>query len=54
MSDIVSYEIPLGILGRLAHPLVVQKKLKEIFDYRFAKVEEIFGKPIILEQSQNQ
>lgn len=54
MSDIVSYEIPLGILGRLAHPLVVQKKLKEIFDYRFTKVEEIFGKPIILEQTQNQ
>ena len=45
MIDIVSYEIPFGPLGKIAHPIIVQKKLKEIFDYRFAKVEEIFGKP---------
>jgi ligand-binding SRPBCC domain-containing protein len=45
MTDIVSYEIPFGILGKIAHPLVVKKKLTEIFDYRFQKVEEIFGKP---------
>ena len=43
MTDIVSYEIPLGILGKIAHPIVVKKKLEEIFDYRFKKVEEIFG-----------
>jgi ligand-binding SRPBCC domain-containing protein len=45
MTDIVSYEIPFGILGKIAHPLVVKKKLTEIFDYRFQKVEELFGKP---------
>jgi ligand-binding SRPBCC domain-containing protein len=45
MTDIVSYEIPFGILGKIAHPLLVKKKLTEIFDYRFQKVEEIFGKP---------
>ncbi|MBM3452945.1 MAG: SRPBCC family protein [Bacteroidetes bacterium] len=45
MTDIVSYEIPLGILGRLAHPLLVKNKLNQIFDYRFKKVEEIFGTP---------
>ena len=44
MIDIVSYEIPFGLLGRLAHPIVVKKKLNEIFDYRFKKVEEVFGK----------
>ena len=44
MSDIVSYEIPFGVLGKLAHPLVVKSKLNQIFDYRFKKVEEIFGK----------
>ncbi|MEX2484807.1 MAG: SRPBCC family protein [Brumimicrobium sp.] len=43
MIDIVSYELPLGVLGRIAHPIVVKKKLKEIFDYRFSKVDEIFG-----------
>lgn len=42
MTDIVSYEIPLGILGKIAHPLVVKKKLEEIFDYRFKRVDEIF------------
>lgn len=45
MTDIVSYEIPFGILGKIAHPLLVKKKLTEIFDYRFQKVEDIFGKP---------
>lgn len=43
MTDIVSYEVPLGILGRIAHPLVVKKKLEEIFDYRFKRVDEIFS-----------
>lgn len=44
MTDIVSYELPLGLLGKIAHPLLVRKKLEEIFAYRFKKVEEIFGK----------
>jgi ligand-binding SRPBCC domain-containing protein len=44
MTDIVSYELPLGILGKIAHPLIVKNKLNEIFNYRFKKVEEIFGK----------
>lgn len=44
MTDIVHYRIPLGILGRLAHTLFVRKKLKTIFDYRYQKVEELFGK----------
>ena len=43
MTDLVSYEIPFGFLGRLAHPLLVKKKLKEIFDYRFKRVKELFG-----------
>lgn len=42
MTDIVSYEIPFGILGKLAHVLFVRKKLHEIFEYRFRKVEELF------------
>ncbi|MDA7762172.1 SRPBCC family protein [Crocinitomicaceae bacterium] len=40
MTDIVSYELPLGILGRIIHPFVVQKKLEEIFDFRFKAVEQ--------------
>lgn len=42
LIDIVTYELPLGFLGRLAHPILVKNKLKEIFDYRVKKVEEIF------------
>ena len=42
MTDIVSYEISLGILGRLAHLLFVRKKLVEIFDFRIKMVDEIF------------
>jgi ligand-binding SRPBCC domain-containing protein len=45
MTDIVSYEVPFGILGKLAHPLIVKSKLNQIFDYRFKKVVEIFGEP---------
>jgi ligand-binding SRPBCC domain-containing protein len=44
MIDIVSYELPFGLIGNLVHPILVKQKLKEIFDYRFKKVEEIFGK----------
>jgi ligand-binding SRPBCC domain-containing protein len=43
MTDIVSYQVPFGILGRIAHPIIVQKKLAEIFDYRFKVVEELFN-----------
>ena len=34
MKDIVSYQPPLGILGKLANGIIIEKKLNEIFDYR--------------------
>jgi ligand-binding SRPBCC domain-containing protein len=43
MTDIVSYVVPLGILGKIAHPIIVRKKLEEIFAYRFQKVDELFN-----------
>jgi ligand-binding SRPBCC domain-containing protein len=43
MTDIVDYKLPLGILGKMAHPLVVQPRLKQIFDYRRKKLVELFG-----------
>jgi ligand-binding SRPBCC domain-containing protein len=42
MTDIVSYELPFGILGKLAHSLLVKKKLDQIFAYRFKIVDELF------------
>lgn len=44
MLDRVNYKVPLGILGKIAHPIVVKSKLEEIFNYRVQRVEEIFGK----------
>lgn len=42
MTDIVSYELPFGPLGKLAHALFVKKQLNEIFAYRFKVVDELF------------
>ncbi len=44
MTDIVHYRNPLGILGKVANALFVKQKLKTIFDFRYRKVEELFGK----------
>ena len=43
MEDIIDYKIPFGTLGRLAHPIIVNPKLNEIFDYRQKKIIELFG-----------
>lgn len=43
MEDIIDYKIPLGIIGQLAHPIIVKPKLDEIFEYRRKKLIEIFG-----------
>ncbi len=44
MTDIVHYKNPLWFFGRIANTLFVKNKLKEIFNFRFRKVEELFGK----------
>ncbi len=44
MEDIIDYKIPLGLLGQLAHPILVKPKLEEIFSYRKTKLEALFGK----------
>lgn len=43
MEDIVDYQLPMGIFGRMAHPFLVKSKLKEIFSYREKKLEKLFG-----------
>jgi ligand-binding SRPBCC domain-containing protein len=44
MTDIVTYAAPFGILGRFAEKLVVDRKVRGIFDFRFKLLEEKFGK----------
>lgn len=42
MTDIVSYKPPLGYLGDIANKIVIKRKLKEIFDFRERRLEELF------------
>ena len=44
MEDIVTYQLPFGIIGSIVHALLVRKKLESIFNYRFTAVEKLFGK----------
>ena len=44
MTDIVHYKLPFWFLGDIANTLFVKKQLKEIFDFRYKVVEEMFGK----------
>jgi ligand-binding SRPBCC domain-containing protein len=37
IEDIVDYQLPFGMLGRVAHSVIVRRQLRGIFDYR-AKV----------------
>lgn len=43
MRDVVHYILPMGILGKIAHPILVKKKLKKIFDYRIEVLEQKFN-----------
>lgn len=44
MIDEVSYALPLGILGRMAHWFFVKREVKNIFDYRKKILDEFFKK----------
>lgn len=44
MTDIVHYKLPLGILGEIANRVFVKKQLGQIFEYRFNKLEKLYGK----------
>ncbi len=44
MTDIVTYSPPFGIFGAIANKLLIQNKLKEIFDYRVDAIEKKYGK----------
>ncbi|MCZ4224516.1 SRPBCC family protein [Pedobacter rhodius] len=44
MHDILHYAIGWGPIGLLANEIVVNSKINGIFNYRYKKVEELFGK----------
>jgi hypothetical protein len=43
MKDHIHYKLPLGLLGRLVHPLIVKPRLDEIFNFRFEVAEKLFS-----------
>ncbi|TNJ42461.1 SRPBCC family protein [Tamlana fucoidanivorans] len=43
MEDIIDYKMPMGMLGQCVHPFLVKPKLENIFNYRMAKLEALFG-----------
>ncbi len=43
MTDLVHYKLPLGPLGALAKWLFVGRQLDGIFEYRWKKLEQLFG-----------
>jgi ligand-binding SRPBCC domain-containing protein len=46
MHDILYYCVPLGFIGSIADKLFVQNKVKEIFDFREKRINEIFPGPL--------
>lgn len=43
MTDRVSYKLPFGFLGRIAHSLFVKNQLRQIFEYREAYLSKVFN-----------
>lgn len=44
MTDIVTYQPPMGILGAIANTLIIKNQLQAIFNYRTIALEKRFGK----------
>jgi ligand-binding SRPBCC domain-containing protein len=44
MRDEVTYALPFGPLGRIAHSILVRRSLKEIFEYRREVLIKRFGR----------
>lgn len=43
MTDILHYDVGKGIFGRIASWLFVDKRVREIFEFREKKLRELFG-----------
>ncbi|MCB0278995.1 MAG: SRPBCC family protein [Calditrichaeota bacterium] len=43
MIDEVSYSLPFGLLGNIAHAVYVKRKLEHIFEFRKQKLNNLFS-----------
>lgn len=48
MTDIVSYQPPLGFIGGIVNSLILKKRLQQIFDYRFMVLKQRFNKKLLI------
>jgi ligand-binding SRPBCC domain-containing protein len=44
MSDVINYELPLGVFGILTEKLLVRKEIEKIFCYRKKILDKLFSK----------
>lgn len=42
ITDVVHYQVPFGILGKLVHPIIIKPKLDKIFKYREQQISQLF------------
>ena len=42
ITDVVHYQVPFGILGRLLHPIIIKPKLNKIFEHRTEQIKALF------------
>ena len=52
MTDIVNYAVPFGVFGKVTEQLIVSHRVDEIFNFRYRKLEQLYGKVTAEEQSQ--
>jgi len=43
IRDTVTYALPFGVIGRVAHALFVKRQLQKIFDFRTSAINTVFG-----------
>lgn len=43
MKDKISYKLPFGVLGHLAHSIFISKKLSQIFSFRIITLNKLFN-----------
>ena len=43
IEDLVEYELPFGVLGRIVHAAIVRRQLGQIFGFRQERMRERFG-----------
>lgn len=43
MRDLLFYNVPFGLIGKLVHQIFIRKRIEEIFYFREVKIKELFG-----------